>query len=99
MDMASSHEHLDADTLAIQGNMALDQRDYPHAIALFQQAEQIYKEEGNEEGVIGTQVNQAIALDQAGHKRRACKQLSQTLNINGVCDAYGLEEVIVQSQY
>ena len=96
--MASSHESLDADTLAIQGNVALEHRDYTQAIALFQHAEEIYQENGNEEGVIGTQVNQAIVLDQAGHKRRACKQLSQTLNITGVCDAYGLEQVIVNKR-
>ncbi|MEM9218526.1 MAG: CHAT domain-containing protein [Cyanobacteria bacterium P01_F01_bin.150] len=85
-----------ADALTMQGHMALQQKDYQQAIALFQQAEALYQEEGNDEGVIGTQVNQAIALDQAGHKRRACKQLSQTLHITGVCDAYGLEDVKVE---
>lgn len=85
-----------ADTLTVQGHMALQHGDYQQAIALFQQAEALYAEQENEEGVIGTQVNQAIVLDQAGHKRRACKQLSQTLQIEGVCDPYGLEEIRVE---
>ena len=90
-----SVESPNAAGLTLQGHSALELGDYPRAIALFKQAEALYEEEGNEEGIIGTQVNQAIALDHAGHKRRACKQLSQTLSISGVCDAYGLEEISV----
>ena len=84
-----------ADSLIFQGQAALEAQNYQQAIALFEQAEALYEEQENVEGIIGTQVNQAIALDQAGNKRRACKQLSQTLHITGVCDAYGLEEVRV----
>ena len=57
-----------ADNFIFQGQAELEDKNYQQAIALFQQAEALYAEEGNEEGVIGTQVNQGIVLDQAGRK-------------------------------
>ncbi|MGA7953769.1 MAG: CHAT domain-containing protein [Gloeobacterales cyanobacterium] len=77
-----AQQRIFASTLDIQGQLqrAVGQRS--NALETWQQAADIYREIGNTEGVIGSQINQAQALQDLGLYPRACQILLDTLELN-----------------
>lgn len=51
------------------------------ALSAWQEAEDLYRAEGNEEGIIGTQLNQALAEQALGLYPRACLTVAQSLSL------------------
>lgn len=66
-----------AQILNTQGSLQLAQGDAQGAIASWQQATEIYRQTQDEIGVIGSQINQAQALQQLGLIRRSHKILEE----------------------
>ena len=76
-----------ADRLTHQGFAAMEQQQYADAIELWQEAEAHYRRQGAREGLLGVQVNQAIAMDELGLKRLACKTASDALGFPNICES------------
>lgn len=71
-----------AQVLNTQGNLQLTQGQESEALATWQQAEAAYQKAGDEVGILGSQINQARALQALGLYRRAIiilEQVEQTL--------------------
>ena len=71
-----------AEVLNTQGNLQLTQGQDSDALATWQQAEAAYQKAGDEVGILGSQINQARALQALGLYRRAfiiLEQVEQTL--------------------
>ncbi|MEP0884036.1 CHAT domain-containing protein [Trichocoleus sp. ST-U3] len=71
-----------AQVLNTQGNLQLTQGQESDALATWQQAEAAYQKAGDEVGILGSQINQARALQAMGLYRRATillEQVEQTL--------------------
>jgi CHAT domain-containing protein len=71
-----------AQALNLQGNLQLSQGQESEALTTWQQAETAYRDIRNTIGIIGSQVNQARALQTLGLYRRAAillRQVAQTL--------------------
>lgn len=60
-----------AQTLTLQGSLQLNSGQAEAALETWQRAQALYKELGDQTGVIGTQINQAQALQTLGLYRRA----------------------------
>jgi CHAT domain-containing protein len=57
------------------------------AFETWEQAEQDYASVNDTKGILGTQINQALALEQMGHYRRSCNSLLKGLGVPGkTCD-------------
>lgn len=82
-----------AQTLNAQGQQAFAQGQPEAALALWQQATEVYRTLGDEVGITGSSINQSQALETLGHYRRACQTLLKAINVNEQhCDARnGLE--------
>lgn len=58
------------------------------ALSVWQEAEELYRAEGNEEGITGTQLNQALAEQALGLYPRACLTVALSLSLSQqVCQA------------
>lgn len=66
-----------AQVLTAQGRLQLAQGQASDALATWQQAESVYRETNNINGVLGSQINQARALQAEGFYRRATDLLTQ----------------------
>lgn len=66
-----------AQVLTTQGKLQLAQGKALEALATWQQAESLYRETNNVNGVLGSQINQARALQAEGLYRRAADLLTQ----------------------
>ena len=77
-----AQQRIFASTLNIQGQLqrAVGQRS--NALETWQKAAEIYREIGNMEGVKGSQINQAQALQDLGLYPRACQILLDALELN-----------------
>ena len=66
------------------------------ALSAWQEAEDLYRAEGNEEGIIGTQLNQALAEQALGLYPRACLTVARSLSLSQqVCQSdQGYEQVM-----
>jgi tetratricopeptide (TPR) repeat protein len=71
-----------ASTLDIQGQLQLATGQRSNALETWQQAAAIHKESGSPEGVIGSQMNQAQALQDLGLYPKACQTLLDALELN-----------------
>jgi tetratricopeptide (TPR) repeat protein len=71
-----------ASTLDIQGQLQLAVGQRSNALETWKQAAGIYKEIGSPEGVIGSQINQAQALQDLGLYPKACQTLLDALELN-----------------
>jgi CHAT domain-containing protein len=71
-----------ASTLDIQGQLQLAVGQPENALKTWQGAADIYREIGSSEGVMGSQINQAQALQDLGLHPRACQTLLDTLELN-----------------
>ncbi|MBT9314016.1 CHAT domain-containing protein [Leptothoe spongobia] len=61
----------------VQGSLALHQGQVTHALAMWQQAESLYREIDDDTGLLQSQLNQAQALQLLGHHRQAFQRLQQ----------------------
>ncbi len=71
-----------AQVLNVQANLLLHRGNAEAALSAWQQAQQYYEQASDREGSIGSQINQAYALQTLGYYRRARQQLealNQTL--------------------
>ncbi|MBW4444836.1 MAG: CHAT domain-containing protein [Plectolyngbya sp. WJT66-NPBG17] len=66
-----------AQVLTAQGKLQLAQGKASEALATWQQAEAIYREANDTSGILGSQINQARALQSKGFYRRATDLLTQ----------------------
>ena len=66
-----------AQALNEQGRQQLSQGRAEEALATWQKAEAAYREAGDPEGIVGSQINQAGALQSLGLYRRALNRLTQ----------------------
>lgn len=66
-----------AQTLEIQGNLQLDMGQTEQALATWQRAEQLYRQQGQPEGAVRSQINQAQALQILGFYRRSLTLLKE----------------------
>jgi len=72
-----------AQVLNTQGNLQLTQGQESDALKTWQQTEAAYKKAGDEVGILGSQINQARALQAMGQYKRAAgilEQVEQTLH-------------------
>jgi CHAT domain-containing protein len=77
-----------AQVLTQQGFQYLDRGDAATALDRWQAAESEYRKLRLDEGIVGSQVNQSLALQQLGLYPRACKTLVQALALNAqLCQA------------
>lgn len=76
-DLESQEIALFAQTLNNQGSLQLARGETETALETWKQAEELYDRAGNETGKLGSQLNQAQALQVLGHYRRAQSQLEQ----------------------
>ncbi len=70
-----------ASTLDIQGQLQLAVGQRSNALETWQQAAAIHKESGSPEGVLGSKINQAQALQDLGLYPRACQTLLDALEL------------------
>ncbi|MBM0744407.1 CHAT domain-containing protein [Phormidium sp. CLA17] len=66
-----------AQVLTTQGKLQLSQGKVSEALAIWQQAETVYRNTNDEIGILGSQINQARALQSEGLYRRATALLTQ----------------------
>ena len=66
------------------------------ALSSWQQAEELYRSQNNSEGVVGTQLNQALAEQSLGLYPRACRTITQAISISvQVCQPeYGQDALL-----
>lgn len=58
------------------------------ALSAWQEAEELYRAEGNKEGIIGTQLNQALAQQSLGLYPRACSTVAQAITLpKQICES------------
>ncbi len=74
-DSSSQGAQLRAQVLNTQASLRLHQGQAESALALWQQAQTDYEQAGDVSGSLGSQINQAQALQQLGFYRRARQQL------------------------
>ena len=75
-----------AANLVQQGIQLLQQGKAEAALEIWQQAEELYRQNNNKIGIIGTQINQAQALTNLGFYRRSCNTTLQAFGNNLECD-------------
>ncbi|HEY9603029.1 MAG TPA: CHAT domain-containing protein [Allocoleopsis sp.] len=73
----SAHQLILAQILNTQGNLQLTQGKESDALQTWQKAEAAYQKAGDEVGILGSQINQARALQAMGLYRRAAEILEQ----------------------
>lgn len=81
----------EAQTLTQRGFQYLDRGQSSSALEQWQAAESAYRRLASVEGVVGSQVNQSLALQQLGLYPRACKTLVQALALGSPLCQVGAE--------
>lgn len=83
-----------------RGLAMLDRGHASAAIEQFQQAATVYRANGNQEGIIGSQVNESLALQAKGLPLRACQVLLQALSFQDrhICQQRRLDLAALQVQ-
>ncbi|MEM1169206.1 MAG: CHAT domain-containing protein [Cyanobacteria bacterium P01_H01_bin.35] len=76
-----------ASNLVQQGIQLLQQGKAEAALEIWQEAEEIYRKNKNQIGIIGTQLNQAQALTSLGFYRRSCNTALQAFANDLECDS------------
>jgi CHAT domain-containing protein len=77
-----AQQRIFASTLDIQGQLQLAVGQRSNALETWKQAADRYREIGSPEGVIGSQINQAQALQDLGLYPKACQTLLDALELN-----------------
>ncbi|MCL2932545.1 MAG: CHAT domain-containing protein [Trichodesmium sp. MAG_R03] len=72
--------------LVEQGTQLLQKGKAEAALEIWQQAEEIYRQNQNQTGIIGTKINQAQALTSLGFYQRSCNTVLQAFGNNLECD-------------
>lgn len=80
-----------AQTLTRQGQQQLQRGNPETALESWQAAERLYRQAGNQTGIIGTQLNQAKALQALGFYRRAKTLLEQVVALQQAQPASALQ--------
>ena len=78
---ASKPQPLSAQQLNQEGFVFLYNGVPAEALSSWQQAEELYRSQNNSEGVVGTQLNQALAEQSLGLYPRACRTITQAISI------------------
>ncbi|MCP2727633.1 CHAT domain-containing protein [Limnofasciculus baicalensis] len=81
---------IQANSITNEGHQQLALGENEEALKSWEEAMKLYEELGNKEGVIGSIVNQSIALQALGQYRRACQVLLPAVDIDSqenICDA------------
>lgn len=82
-----------AAALTTRGQLQLSLAEAEAAFESWQEAEQVYQRLGDAEGTVGSQLNQALALEALGFYRRACDRLLGGLTGDRLtCDGLAAEE-------
>ncbi|MCC5898878.1 MAG: CHAT domain-containing protein [Phormidium sp. BM_Day4_Bin.17] len=82
-----------AAALTTRGQLQLSLAEAEAAFESWQEAEQVYQRLGDTEGTVGSQLNQALALEALGFYRRACDRLLGGLTGDRLtCDGLAAEE-------
>lgn len=72
----------DASSLTQQGHEKLARGESEDALHMWRDAEKLYRQSGYAIGVIGSQINQSIALQELGNYRSSCKTLVLAFHSN-----------------
>jgi CHAT domain-containing protein/Tfp pilus assembly protein PilF len=81
---------IDADQLIQQGFSQFYAGQFSHAISIWQQAEQQYRQQGNRMGVSGALINQSLAQQAIGQHRPACYSAAQSIQVDTkICQSQG----------
>lgn len=84
-----------ADELNQQGFSLLNTGAAADAFTRWKEAETAYRTEGNEEGVVGTQLNQALAQQALGLHPQACNTIADALRISShLCEPGAGKELV-----
>ena len=75
-----------AANLVQQGTQLLQEGKAKAALEIWQQAEELYRQNQNQTGIIGTKINQAQALTSLGFYRRSCNTVLQAFGNDLECD-------------
>lgn len=78
-------QQVPAPGLIQQGNHLLEQGQPQAALETWQQAEQRYRSQNDPLGILGSQLNQAKALEELGFYPRACQTILQAFSISQPC--------------
>ncbi|WP_041233310.1 hypothetical protein [Cylindrospermum stagnale] len=76
-----AQRRIQAQTFDIQGQLQLAMGRSQTALKTWQQASDIYKNIGNKQGIIQSQINQAQAMEELGLYPRACETLLEALEL------------------
>ncbi|MEM8502241.1 MAG: CHAT domain-containing protein [Cyanobacteria bacterium P01_D01_bin.1] len=92
----SKSQALSADQLNQEGFVFLHNGAATEALSSWQQAEELYREQNNVEGITGTQLNQSLAEQSLGLYPRACRTVTQAIAISSqICQpGYGEDAVL-----
>ena len=92
----SRPQTLSAEQLNQEGFVFLYNGAATEALSSWQQAEELYREQNNVEGTVGTQLNQSLAEQSLGLYPRACRTVAQAIAISSqVCQPdYGKDAVL-----
>ena len=75
-----------AQVLNTQGHLQLALGQAEAALKTWQQAEALYTQASDRTGVMGSQINQAQALEALGFYRRSCRQILQAFQTQSACE-------------
>lgn len=98
--LTSTPLHLEAQNLTQQGHQQLNLGQAEMALETWKKANQLYTKLSDSEGIIGSQINQSLALQALGNNYQACLILLSALDIknnNQICQRGG-EEIEAFSQ-
>ena len=92
----SRPQTLSAEQLNQEGFVFLYDGAATEALSSWQQAEELYREQNNVEGIAGTQLNQSLAEQSLGLYPRACRTVAQAIAISSqICQPdYGKDAVL-----
>ncbi|MGL6140816.1 MAG: hypothetical protein ACRC2M_26205, partial [Planktothrix sp.] len=92
--LTSTPLHLEAQYLTQQGHQQLNLGQAKMALETWKKASQLYTQLSDNEGIIGSQINQSLALQALGNNYQACLILLPALEIknnNQICQRDGKE--------
>ncbi|VXD14937.1 conserved hypothetical protein [Planktothrix serta PCC 8927] len=92
--LTSTPLHLEAQHLTAQGHQQLNLGQAEMALETWKKANQLYTQLADNEGIIGSQINQSLALQALGNNYQACLILTSALEIknnNQICQRGGKE--------
>jgi len=84
--MTRVHQQYYAQALTTQGQLYLERGNETAAVETWQKSEQIYRRLGDDLGLRGSLINQALALEAGGFYRRACLTVLEAVQIETRCN-------------